>query len=192
MKPIPGHEGYFVTSEGEVFSLKSGEMQQLVTQRNRDGYAIIVLYVNGKQKTFYVHHLVLLTFYGPPQEGQECRHLNSKKWDNHVDNPRWGTSTENSLDRQIHGTTARGTRNGRASQLVDSDIIKIRELYYDGYSAKAIGTLFKVTDVVVQQIGRGLTWKHIGGPIHNPKIRNRQYRSTPIPSHIQSQVEKKD
>jgi hypothetical protein len=189
MKSIPGHEGYFVTSEGEVFSSRVGEIKQLAILKTRNGYIRVGLQVNNKPKMFSVHYLVLLTFYGPPQEGQICRHLNGIKSDNHIDNLRWGTHSENELDKQKHGTVLIGACHPRGSQLTNSEVIRIRELYYYGYSAKSIGTLFAVSTTVVSNICRGVSWKHVGGPIHTKGRRGRGV--TVIPPHIRLQVEKK-
>lgn len=59
-----------------------------------------------------IHALVLLAFAGARAPGQVCRHLNGDSLDNRLSNLRWGTALENAADREAHGRTARGARNG--------------------------------------------------------------------------------
>jgi hypothetical protein len=58
--------------------------------------------------------MVLETFVGEPTPNQQVRHLNGDKRNNCLDNLAWGTAKENAADRESHGNTARGTRNGNS------------------------------------------------------------------------------
>lgn len=62
----------------------------------------------------YVCHLVLEAFVGPCPEGLECCHNNGNCHDNRLDNLRWDTRQANIVDRDHHGTTARGEISGLA------------------------------------------------------------------------------
>lgn len=52
-----------------------------------------------------VHVLVLTAFHGPRPAGLIARHLNGNGSDNRASNLRWGTSSENMIDRNGHGRT---------------------------------------------------------------------------------------
>lgn len=96
--PIPGHEGYEVSTLGQV---RSGS--RVLTQflrGKKPGY--LSVYLGGGSQ--FVHRLVLLAFRGEPQEGEETRHLNGDQYDNRLENLAWGTRSENALDRVRHGT----------------------------------------------------------------------------------------
>lgn len=60
--------------------------------------------VDGRRLS--VHILICETFYGPrPSTSRhEVRHLNGIRTDNRLENLRWGTVSENALDRVRHGT----------------------------------------------------------------------------------------
>lgn len=65
-----------------------------------NGYPMIKV----RNKTWYVHALVMETFVGPRPEGSEIRHLDGDRCNNRVDNLKYGTHSENMMDRERHGT----------------------------------------------------------------------------------------
>ena len=114
--PVVGWEGlYEVSDHGRVRSLdrtitrsdgqsrrfKSKELRPATDRRGH-------LYVNlsggaGRADRKYVHRLVIETFVGLPETGQECRHLDDVKTNNHVGNLVWGTRSDNLLDAVANG-----------------------------------------------------------------------------------------
>lgn len=114
-KPIPGYEGlYEVSDQGRVKALphevpakgpgtqmtKGGLMSFTLHEA---GYPQVSLRKDGKRQKKLVHRLVLMTFAGLPKEGEEGRHLNDVKTDNRLENLRWGSRSENNMDRQKNG-----------------------------------------------------------------------------------------
>lgn len=75
-----------------------------------NGYLIVTLWRDGRQRTRLVHRLVLTAFVGPPPEGQEALHANNDRADNRLENLSWGTHSENMLDQVEHGTHYRASR----------------------------------------------------------------------------------
>lgn len=80
------------------------EGRDLLLESARTGYRMIRLSFEGKSERYYVHRLVLETFIGRAPAGTECCHNNGNPADNRLENLRWGTTRENSLDRVRHGT----------------------------------------------------------------------------------------
>lgn len=111
-RPIPGYEGaYEVSDRGRVRSLDR------ITDRGRrwkgrlmtpcalqNGYLIVTLWREGKQRSPLVHRLVLTAFVGQPTEGTEGRHLDGNRCNNVLSNLSWGTHSENQYDQILHGT----------------------------------------------------------------------------------------
>lgn len=65
--------------------------------------------------TRHVHELVALAFLGPPPSAEhEVRHLDGDRTNNRPSNLVYGTAKENAADREAHGRTARGNRNGNS------------------------------------------------------------------------------
>lgn len=118
-RPVVGHEGaYEVSDDGQVRSL-----DRIIVDRNgrsmrfrgrpldsdnayqfpsgRWHYSEVVLSLRQRAK---VHQVVLAAFHGPRPDGLLARHLNGNGSDNRAANLRWGTASENMLDRTAHGT----------------------------------------------------------------------------------------
>ncbi|MGC5028163.1 NUMOD4 motif-containing HNH endonuclease [Tsukamurella sp. DT100] len=68
------------------------------------GHLLVDLCDGGRRWNAKVHVLVAAAFYGPRPEGMETRHLDGDPTNNRVENLRYGTRSENHLDRVLHGT----------------------------------------------------------------------------------------
>src|SRR3546814_20591677 len=112
--PIPGWEGLYEASDlGRIKSLsrrcRSKDGFRTLKERilkqtiEPDGYVIVTLHRDGKQKAFRSHRLTLLTFEGPCPEGMESLHRDGIRSNNRLSNLRWGTRPENREDRQQPG-----------------------------------------------------------------------------------------
>ena len=84
-KDIEGYEGYQVSNKGRVKStIARKEGKLLKPSANKLGYFIVVLRVNGKPKTHYVHRLVAEAFIPNPDNKPEIDHINTDRTDNTV------------------------------------------------------------------------------------------------------------
>lgn len=113
--PVPEFEGrYEVSDQGRVRSLDmrigAGSPTGTRLLRGRvlkqyadQGYARVVLTVNGKRHMRTVHRLVAAAFLGPRPDGMETCHNNGDSLDNRVENLRYDTHSENQLDVVRHG-----------------------------------------------------------------------------------------
>lgn len=139
--PIAGLPGYHVTRCGRVLSTESNwrgyGARELSQQPNGHGYpAVRVQAPDGRRRKVLVHTVVARTFLPPrPSEVYQVRHLDGSRTNNRVENLAWGTAKENAADRELHGTTAKGERNGWhpsnrkvhvAAKLSEHDVIAIR------------------------------------------------------------------
>ena len=114
-KPVNGYEGiYEVSSHGRVRSLdrtvtrSGGQVRRkgkvLRATLNPGGYPVVSLYRQGRPKNRYVHALVAEAFFGTRPKGMEVCHNDGDPTNNHLDNLRYGTSSDNELDKVRHGT----------------------------------------------------------------------------------------
>ena len=114
-KPVHGYEGiYEVSSHGRVRSLdrtvtrSGGQVRRkgkvLRATLNPGGYPVVSLYRQGRPKNRYVHALVAEAFFGTRPKGMEVCHNDGDPTNNHLDNLRYGTSSDNELDKVRHGT----------------------------------------------------------------------------------------
>lgn len=110
LREIVGHPGYLVGDDGSVWSAKikggndrsagrRGAPRLLATHANTRGYLLVNLDVDGRNKSRFVHQLVLEAFVGPKPEGLEgCHYPDHDKNNNRVENLRWDTHAENIRD----------------------------------------------------------------------------------------------
>lgn len=130
-RPIPSAPGYLAGSDGSIWSTKYGAPRRLRSHPDRDGYLQLATWVDRRQITRKVHHLVLEAFVGPCPPGLMARHLNDVPGDNAIANLAWGTGIENSADKLRNGRSNRGSRHGNA-KLTEADVIEIRAAYARG------------------------------------------------------------
>lgn len=84
-RPVPEYIGlYGVSNFGRVRSLKYGKVRILKLGKEKDGYLLVVLCKNGKNKMFRVHRLVYEAFNGTIPERLQVNHINEIKTDNSV------------------------------------------------------------------------------------------------------------
>lgn len=115
-KDIPGYVGaYQVSDAGRIRSLTRYVADAILGQKkiqgrvlkpaaSASGHFTVALHNDGNQKTFYVHRLVAEAFFGPCPEGLEVCHGPRGLSDNSSLNLRYGTRSENSLDKRRDGT----------------------------------------------------------------------------------------
>lgn len=98
-KDIKGYEGlYQVSNFGNVKSLnykRTNKEALLKLQTNTDGYKIINLRKDGKNKLYLVHRLVAMTFIPNPNNYPIVNHKDENKENNSVDNLEWCTHIYN-------------------------------------------------------------------------------------------------
>lgn len=101
--PIPGFDGYEISSLGRVLSHKRGAPRVLKAQPDPAGYPTVQLHRDGRAQRVRVHRLVAEAFCEGQAPGTEVRHLNGIKSDVRAENLTWGTHSENALDMVRHG-----------------------------------------------------------------------------------------
>lgn len=119
--PIPGYEGlYEISDHGRIYAhprqrqcghpgstpqRRPGRLLKPNPVGNpRTHLAVAFTALDGRRRHVKVHHLVLEVFIGPRPEGMKGLHWDDDPNNNHVSNLRWGTSSDNQLDRVRLGT----------------------------------------------------------------------------------------
>lgn len=104
--------------------------------------------------------LVLLAFYGPPGDGQECCHNDGNPRNNVLGNLRWDTRSANAMDRHKHGTVVRVCGEDSASaKLTNEQVLWIRANSH--LSQRAMGRTLGVSHGTVARVLRGESWGHV-------------------------------
>lgn len=92
------YDGYQVSNLGRVRSLK-GYKEKILTPRERKGYLLVELWVNGRPIYPSVHRLVASAFVQNPDNKPHINHVNGDKTDNRATNLEWCTPSENQRHR---------------------------------------------------------------------------------------------
>jgi len=114
---IKGYPDYVITTNGEVYTLKSVKPRRLVSFITPFGYEMVGLCKNGKQKHFFVHRLVAEAFIPNPDNKPYINHKDENKTNNSVDNLEWCTSRENNT----HGTRLQRIAESNKKEVLQLD-----------------------------------------------------------------------
>ena len=88
-----GFDNYAVTSDGKVYSFKSG--LYLKPNINVSGYEVVRLYSCGESQDFFVHKLVAIMFLEKDDNFCIVNHKDGNKRNNHISNLEWCTASYN-------------------------------------------------------------------------------------------------
>lgn len=179
-KEIPNIPGYEVDELGNVWSVSSnwrGYGERIIKPvLNDGGYWSVRVTVNGKRTNYPQHRLVCSAFHGLNPGGLQVRHIDGNKLNNNPNNLVWGTALENAHDRNKHGMTAKGDRNGThtkpgnlargercgLSKLKDKDVLRIRYLYKQKmFNQRKLAKKFNVHRDTISLIVHRKTWTHL-------------------------------
>lgn len=169
MKSVPGFSNYRATANGEIYSynkpgIKSGLRtlpKKMVPCENRTGYLQLVMRSDdGLRRTISAHKVIAMTFLGECPVGKVVCHNNGNKQDNRLENLRYDTQRENSMDRKKHGTHLSGSQVG-TSVLNEETVAHIRQGLSFGVSISELARIFKIGWTTVKRIQTGETWAHV-------------------------------
>jgi len=95
---VEGYEDYIISNYGEVYSTKyygNTEWREMKQQTDKDGYKVISIYKDGKQKTISIHVLVGIHYIGKREGELTYDHYpKTDKNNNRADNLRLATKLE--------------------------------------------------------------------------------------------------
>lgn len=164
-KTINDFPDYEISSTGEVrrkTNVSRGKSGAIISQfAYRSGYLNVHLSNGNKRKHFRVNRLVCEHFNGPaPSKHHHAAHKNGCKTDNNYTNLYWATAVENAMDREDHGNTPRGEKNGRAT-LNEEIVRKMREMFSEGMSFSEIADELSTSHGAAYCAITRRSWKHV-------------------------------
>ena len=90
---------YDINREGQIRSRKWGKERILKPRINKDGYAKVEIYSNGKRHNKFVHRLLAKQFIENPEQKPYVDHMDRNTSNNNLSNLRWATRSENNRNR---------------------------------------------------------------------------------------------
>lgn len=155
-QPVVGNAHYRISSLGRVCTDR-----RFLAQIRRDKKSPYLTFMVGTGKNArrrYTHREMALAFLGPPPSlNHEVRHLDGNPGNNTLGNLAWGTPQENSDDKRLHGSMARGERAGN-SKLTESQVRGIRD---DSRSVRVVAQAYSISLSQVRAIQQLRQWKHV-------------------------------
>ena len=97
---IDGYKNYQVSWWGRVRNAKTGRI--LKPQPSKNGYLKVHLSKNGTAIGHYIHRLVAHEWAGNPEQKQCVDHIDGSRTNNHWENLRYATHSENSRNQKKH------------------------------------------------------------------------------------------
>jgi hypothetical protein len=159
-KKIKSYPQYEVSNFGNVKSLGNEfkRKERLLKKGTlKNGYDIVVLTIDKKQKTKYVHRLVSEYFIENPLNKTDVNHKNGIKTDNRVENLEWNTRKENINHAFENNLKSRG-QDRTQSKLTDKQVLEIRN---SNLRNSELSRLYNISKSVISGIQKGRLWKHI-------------------------------
>jgi hypothetical protein len=105
-----------------------------------------------RRENWLIAVAVASAFHGTrPSSDHEAAHCNGNQDDDRASNLRWATAKENAADREIHGNTARGDRNG-ATKLPDACIPMIHADRRRGMTQYQLADKYQISQAQIWNI----------------------------------------
>lgn len=175
-RDIAGHEGKLqVSSLGHIRSVARtnrfvGRWGHVYTRYiasairvqtpSEGGYLGISAKIGKKLVRIRTHIAVLEAFRGPrPGADHDGCHGDGDNTNNTLDNLSWRTKSSNNMDKELHGTDQKGSRNG-ASKLTEDQVREIKRRL-PAETMSALAREFEVSVTNIWQIKTGRKWQHV-------------------------------
>ena len=101
---IDGYKNYEVSWFGRVANIKTARI--LKGGLSSNGYMTVSLFNKGVQKTHYIHVLVAREWAANPDSKRCVDHIDGDKKNNHYENLRWATHSENGQNQKSRCNTS--------------------------------------------------------------------------------------
>ena len=147
-------------SVSNTAKVKSNKNNYILAQwKDKDGYKICQIKINGKWKHCRVHRLVAQAFIPNPDKKPEVNHINGIKDDNRIQNLEWATTSEN----QKHAFKIGLSKARRGSDACNSILSEKQtmEIFLSTLPQVDIAKLYNVSKHVINQIKIGKAWEHL-------------------------------
>ena len=156
-KSIPGFEDrYSVSNLGRVKSHYPGlriKSNEGILSSWNGLYKSVSLYARDSRNRFTIHTLVTLAFIGKRGKSMEVNHKDGNKYNNHIENLEYVTSSQNILHSYKIGL--------RKLKLSVDKIVRVKTLIAKGIKQITIARMFNVSPQFICDIAKGKTLGHI-------------------------------
>ena len=178
-RSIEGFDKYQISNYGRVKSFW-GKTPVIRTPQLLVDYLHVVLYFDGKRKSWLVHVLVARAFIPNPENKPEVNHRVGCKFNCHASNLEWATHAENIQHAVKNSLIKSGVDDSKAKIKNEADIIYIRE-NPDNLKLEQLAAMFGVKQQRISDIQLGKTYENECGTIRKPQKQR-------IPDEIRAKI----
>ena len=159
-KPIPSTKGKYEASSLGRIRLAARVVAQ--NKGNRYGHLYCTIMMGRNDKRYVaVHSLVAEAFLGPKPDGMISLHGDKGKFDNSIQNIRYGTRRENFLDMMEFGDPASAEQMARTRKLSDEQVREIRRRVANGERGSVLGREYGIDRSQVSRIAGYKTYRWV-------------------------------
>jgi hypothetical protein len=159
---VPNYNNYYVSNLGNIKNVKTKNMLKLIVRaKPPKDYLFVHLSENNKQKYFFIHALVMVSFVGERGKDMVINHINGNKRDNRLINLEYCTQSHNRKQDFIHGRQSFVGEKNTQSKLTETDVLNILELRSAGQGIRKIANEYNVGDACIHRIISGKGWNHV-------------------------------
>lgn len=156
IKMIPGYDSYAATSDGRIYSFISNKyLAPSLTEHN---YHKVQLRLHGKRRDWLVHRLIMITFKGIPQKGQQVKHLDDNTLNNNLSNLEWHTH----VSRFLSDRTKVRRRALEVEFVKDGEIIRVINI-------AEFARAYDLDQSHLHKVATGQYKNHKGYTLYNPE-----------------------
>ena len=105
---IEGYNNYLIYEDGRVQNKKT---KRYLSACDNNGYLQVGLCQNRRHKNYKIHRLIAEHYIANPDNRKEVDHINRNKKDNTIENLRWVTRSENTLNTTVQKDNSLGIKN---------------------------------------------------------------------------------
>ena len=147
---------YYITKNGEVYSILNGKKRRLKTQINQKGYERITI----RKKSYQIHRLVAENFIPNQNNLQQVNHKDGNKLNNCVDNLEWCNNSYNQIHAWNNNLQPRLRKvPNRALTLEQAE--EIRKEYLTGKtSQRKLAKKYNVSKTTIADLLNGKYYNH--------------------------------
>lgn len=161
------YSGYEISSYGRIRSWKNNHKGRrtapklLSTRKDKDGYVISTIYINGKRKDKKVHRLVGIAFVPNPLNKKYINHKDGIKDNNYYKNIEWSTMSENTKHAYTNGLASNKGESG-PNVLTKEEVLEIRDRYKPRkVTMQKLADEYNVSRGQIFRIIKRINWTHI-------------------------------
>ena len=161
-KEIQGHEGYYITEKGEIWSSYSNKY--IVATKAKSGYFRIKITYPVK-RPHALHRLVAIAYVPNPNNYPQVNHKDGNKENNAAENLEWCTASEN-----VRHAWSKGLNEHLRSRIIETKNKKVLcvetgKVYNSAAEAGVLNGMRKTSVPTAISKGHkcnGLTFKYLG------------------------------